>query len=771
MNKTSLSIVLFRRKGCVISPYNDSKLPYPCEFNPETKEMVATICKNLYDYGFKLDEKSFNILALKFNKEDIVDWYNKVLLISIKQYLGDDVEYNCMYPNFPQQVMDMSNAELYINAIIHYMSDGRLVPYYETKQRTPLIEIDKLEKLKTISIITPYEAIQMVKEITTNLMSSKVSLSVIDKNDINTFSSNTYYERNIDAYKVLKYFGDFIIPNDIEIPNKENLASLSLLLFYTKGIDFIKSKYKTATDILRYLAYVNTSDSSLSKPCHYRNIPRRRRKILMSVLDNIAIQNEELDYFTSHNPSVDISGLNPRMIEDMYRYRERWLRVGERVHPYTYSKQYPNAVKMFFILRNYSKCPIRSFNGHLTKLIDNFSHNNQNLIVSICGMCSTRPGEFARNLNRILSACKNPNDSKLVIREFKKVADKIPVPILIQLFQYFSHRASDDEKTSRVFFLKGSTAKIKVIPYNLKDLESDICTEVASVCAKAIISKQSNLDKLGNVYVDKDFKNFIVPFNLRSASPSSKNIMRGSHISISDSTNILRSFIWWTGDVDVDLSAGVFSEDFKSISHISFTNLKSDIGCHSGDITNGGPEDGAGVAEFIDIDINKVIKTGGRYVILSVHNYSRKHFSSMKNCCFGWMYRNDMNSGEIFEPSTVQDRIDVNAESTTCVPVIFDCINREFIWCDMTYDILSNISNTIENGSNKVIEIVKAIIDIGRPNLYDLIVLNACARGNLVSDPKTADIIFSNDQHIIEDNDSVRFVTAYDTDYYVSNMM
>ena len=158
-------------------------------------------------------------------------------------------------------------------------------------------------------------------------------------------------------------------------------------------------------------------------------------------------------------------------------------------------------------------------------------------------------------------------------------------------------------------------------------------------------------------------------------------------------------------------------------------------------------------------------------MIFSVHNYSRKNFSSMKNCCFGWMYRNDMNSGEIFEPSTVQDRIDVNAESTTCVPVIFDCINREFIWCDMTYNILTNISNTIENGSNKVIEIVKAIIDIGRPNLYDLIVLNACARGNLVSDPKTADIIFSNDQHIIEDNDSARFVTAYDTDYYVSNMM
>ena len=159
MNKTSLSIVLFRRKGCVISPYNDSKLPYPVELNSETKEMVATICKNLYDYGFKLDEKSFNILSLKFNKEDIVDWYNNVLLISIKQYLGDDVEYNCMYPNFPQQVMDMNNAELYINAIIHYMSEGRLVPYYETKQRTPLIEMDKFEKLKTISIITSDQAL------------------------------------------------------------------------------------------------------------------------------------------------------------------------------------------------------------------------------------------------------------------------------------------------------------------------------------------------------------------------------------------------------------------------------------------------------------------------------------------------------------------------------------------------------------------------------------------------------------------------------------
>ena len=58
-----------------------------------------------------------------------------------------------MYPNFPEQVMELSDAELYLNAIIHYLTDGKILPSYETEER----ETENLwQKQKVISYGTTY---------------------------------------------------------------------------------------------------------------------------------------------------------------------------------------------------------------------------------------------------------------------------------------------------------------------------------------------------------------------------------------------------------------------------------------------------------------------------------------------------------------------------------------------------------------------------------------------------------------------------------------
>ena len=55
----------------------------------------------------------------------------------------------------------------------------------------------------------------------------------------------------------------------------------------------------------------------------------------------------------------------------------------------------------------------------------------------------------------------------------------------------------------------------------------------------------------------------------------------------------------------------------------------------------------------------------------------------MPHAMFGWMSREDVKSGEIYEPKTVEQKMDLTSQSTVCIPVIFDCVNREVIWCDM----------------------------------------------------------------------------------------
>jgi hypothetical protein len=115
--------------------------------------------------------------------------------------------------------------------------------------------------------------------------------------------------------------------------------------------------------------------------------------------------------------------------------------------------------------------------------------------------------------------------------------------------------------------------------------------------------------------------------------------------------------------------------------HISYTNLRSAKyrACHSGDITSA-PE---GACEFIDIDIPSVLSYGGRFVIMSVNSYTRQKFSDLPECRAGWMMRKRPDSGEVFEPKTVQDRVDVASETTICLPVILDLKERKVVWADV----------------------------------------------------------------------------------------
>ena len=85
-----------------------------------------------------------------------------------------------MYPNFPKQVMDADEAELFFNAIMHYlgkMFGMNILPDYEEDERFPLTEFTKL-KVINLGFEDDYHAIF------TNLMSSSTSCSDEDRQNI-----------------------------------------------------------------------------------------------------------------------------------------------------------------------------------------------------------------------------------------------------------------------------------------------------------------------------------------------------------------------------------------------------------------------------------------------------------------------------------------------------------------------------------------------------------------------------------------------------------
>lgn len=64
-----------------------------------------------------------------------------------------------MCPNFPQQVAEASDSELFVNAIIHYTSMGSWLPEYEKAPRLPLPDVNKI----TVLFALPILPIQQIK--------------------------------------------------------------------------------------------------------------------------------------------------------------------------------------------------------------------------------------------------------------------------------------------------------------------------------------------------------------------------------------------------------------------------------------------------------------------------------------------------------------------------------------------------------------------------------------------------------------------------------
>ena len=107
----------------------------------------------------------------------------------------------------------------------------------------------------------------------------------------------------------------------------------------------------------------------------------------------------------------------------MLRYKNRWLRVGERLHPSEYStEQFGKVITAFNKLRNGIK--IETFAGKVTKAIETEDFKSALMLLR------KRPGELARKLDHLL---RNATDKNAVVNTFKDVASEVSTPVLLQV--------------------------------------------------------------------------------------------------------------------------------------------------------------------------------------------------------------------------------------------------------------------------------------------------------------------------------------------------
>ena len=710
-------------------------LPPVGDHSKDNTHIVLSMMMNMEDLGFIFSQDLFEILRFQPAKS-LADLYGQIIPI-LKEMVSAHVRHVPFYRNFPDQMGSMSELEIYLNALVHYWTIGEWKPKYPVEQRFPL-----QDGHPQIRMIQP-GGLDDLEDIFLHMISAKGSLS--DK------------DRKLLGWFIQKSDPDLLASSLPEvIPSKETLSIVagSIMQYHPGNSEILSNYFKTATDVLRLALSLSGGDVSLAENSRFRSFKRSERKFLLNLI----------------NQAGNIE-------EDIVRYKGVWLRLGEKLHPGDYAEEYPVAFEAFWKIRNNVK--ISTFSSRVETALKNGE------VAGALQLLRNRAGELARKLDFLLRSY--PGCTEEVIDSFEEVSFKISSQVLLQVMAHFKNRSI--EKTYRSFFPKGNVSKVQVVEKSLPTLPNETCQRIVSICERELEKQFSTRDALGKVFIDPVLADVIAPLAQRAASKSLKTYARGSRFKIGENTNTVRAFIHWknimisrpgidpsgskrdyVGDqdmgwvgeelvyerneivgkeksirTDIDLSLGLFDNDWNFVEQVSYTNIRSNLFSglyHSGDIVNA-PE---GATEFIDMDLNVLRENGIRYAVFNVYSYTRQSYNEIPECFFGWMERENPGSGEVFEPRTVRNKADLTSETTICLPVLFDLKEMKFIWLDLALKSNQYWVNDIHGNLTNIALMARAMVDLSKPNLYDLFRLNAKARGEIVDIPEDADIKFGLDE-------------------------
>ena len=670
--------IIALQKG-LVTPSNDGM---------DNRIAVATVQSHLMQWGYMLDQNAFTELS----KSDLsfIETFNNEVIEYLKDVMGGKRNFTALYKNFPQEVMSLSDFELYLNAILHYWSNGTWEP--STVEYEKPIKFEKI-KYNMIGYATP----ERFARIFTDLVSINTSLMPQDLDIVKWFASS----------------GEkMVFP--AQVPFKENLCVLA-------GMGIAGLPVKTTTDVLRICVYLSGGDISLPKvpfaqvrlnrwsrtksdnPARvafkFKKFTRKERKYLLALLEN--------------------TNCDPR---EMVLKDQRWIRLGEILHPAEYKTLYPKTASAFHKIRNEK---VKSWYSQLNEAfrID---------LESGLKVLAQRPGEFSRRIDWLVRTY--PTDLVLIMNYLSEVLKGTSNKVLFEVYSHFEGRL--EPNTNRFIKVKGAR-KPTQLP-SLTALPGKLVEGIHRRLFETLKEKFTVLPALGDCWIDEELKKIPLPIGLgtkRNASFSTKPKITGQRIPLDNpDAKVIRPFVHWmdkNGNEDLDLSVTFVGSRRNEV--LNFTHLRVGQSVHSGDVRHRqGP-----CAEYIDIDMKDAIENGFLYAVIDVRNFNGRGLQTVETR-FGIMEREHPESNKTWLPETITSCQILDSESTNTLIAIIDLVTKEYIMLD-----IDSSGSVVASGDVKnTIKMVEEFTKLPKVSVYDLVLLHVEARGKQVTLDQNLDTYF-----------------------------
>lgn len=591
------------------------------------KAMTRQLDVALISVGFKLSRElltSFSVLHPVFVK-DIADR----VLQAVRELVGDHVEHNVYFKNFPDNVPD--TIEFWTQCIVDALFDPTSAATISVQLESGMVNLLDLPKYgkyqhRYEEMVAAHEQfIPCVKDRVTLLHRGKTLTEEVQALYLSLASSPIPLnedDRILLAESAVVCL-DYEQPKSI--PVRENKALINRVRL-ERGKSLLVD---TVTDVLRLACAISGGDVTLSEVTKFKSFPRPTRRALMEALNAVVAD-------------------SPAKLADVNQYQERWKRLGERIRPHEYA-QYPHAQDVFAVARGDKT--VRSFaarveialaSGEVTKAVSLLRDN---------------PGMLIRNLDRLLRLTDDVDFLEATVRQ---VIAKVSSRVILSVREHFNNRV---RKTSGRIFAN-SKGRAWVTEDNREPLDEELVGRFLAIFDLELCNRLPTLQRL---VVDREAVNIAVPISDKNKASGFGIMPRGSIMPVAP--GILRFFIYWkqkSERTDYDLSVMLLDKNFQMTEQVSWTRLRGDGGfaLHSGDITQA-PN---GASEFIDIDLSRV---KCQYIIPQVNVFSGEDFNEVDECFFGFMERTREQMGKPFEAKTVRMKSDLRGAGRVVLPLVF----------------------------------------------------------------------------------------------------